>query len=159
MVNGDVVMKYNYDSIIEKMDKIYNILCKTQHNKHYRYYNANPANIITDDCVIRAISTALDKSWDDVLKDLFKYSLKYKYFINCQELYEIYLQNNKWQKHKKPYRKNGKEYSLNEWLEIFGGEAIVTVGEDHLTYVNKHVVYDVWDCTNGIVETFWTKKK
>lgn len=31
----------------------------------YRYFNPNPVGNITRDCVIRAVSAALDISWDD----------------------------------------------------------------------------------------------
>jgi hypothetical protein len=42
----------------------------------YKFYNENPLNKYTDDCVIRAISCATDKSWDfvyDYLSDIAQY--------------------------------------------------------------------------------------
>ena len=84
--------------------------------------------------------------------------MKYKYFINCQELYEIYLKDCKWEKHKAPQKKNGSAYLLRDWLKNFNGEAIVTIDDDHLTYVNNHIVYDIWDCTENEVGIFWTQK-
>ena len=42
----------------------------------YKYYNANALNKYEDDCVIRAISCATNKSWDyvyDYLSDLAQY--------------------------------------------------------------------------------------
>ena len=42
----------------------------------YRYYNANALNKYEDDCVIRAISCATNKSWDyvyDYLSDIAQY--------------------------------------------------------------------------------------
>lgn len=36
----------------------------------YSYYNANPYKIRVGDCVIRAISKALDMSWEDVYIEL-----------------------------------------------------------------------------------------
>lgn len=32
----------------------------------YEYYNPNPKNKQTGDCVVRALCKALDKSWDEV---------------------------------------------------------------------------------------------
>ena len=42
----------------------------------YKYYNANALNKYEDDCVIRAISCATNKSWDyvyDYLSDIAQY--------------------------------------------------------------------------------------
>ena len=42
----------------------------------YRYYNANALNKYEDDCVIRAISCATNRSWDyvyDYLSDIAQY--------------------------------------------------------------------------------------
>ena len=36
----------------------------------YSYYNANPYKIRVGDCVIRAISKALNQSWEDTYIDL-----------------------------------------------------------------------------------------
>lgn len=123
---------------------------------NFHYYNNNPNKYKTSDCVVRAISVALDKSWENILSDLTLYALKYKYFINCQELYEIYLKDNGWKKNKYPHKRNGNKYLLGEWLKSFGKEAIVTIDEDHLTYVNNHIVYDIWNCTDNEVGVFWT---
>jgi hypothetical protein len=142
------------EDILRKLDKIESLIA----TDCFRYYNSNPNKYKTSDCVIRAISTALDKSWDDVLKDLTLYALKYKYFINCEELYEIYLKDYKWKKHKAPRKRNEKPYTLREWLKTFNKEAIVTIDENHLTYVNNHIVYDIWNCTDNEVGVFWTQK-
>ena len=140
--------------IFDNLDKLKTLLVA----ENFRYYNSNPNKNKTSDCVIRAICTALNKSWDDVLKELTEYALKYKYFINCQELYGIYLKDNKWKKHKAPHKRNGDVYLLGEWLKKNGIEAIVTIDDDHLTYVNNHIVYDIWNCTDNEVGTFWTKE-
>lgn len=140
--------------ILDNLDKLASLMKA----ENFRYYNSNPNKNKTSDCVVRAISTALRKSWDDVLKELTEYALKYKYFINCQELYEIYLKDNKWKKHKAPCKRNGDAYLLGEWLKKNNVEAIVTIDDDHLTYVNNHIVYDIWNCTDNEVGVFWTEK-
>ena len=42
----------------------------------YKYYNANPLNRYEDDCVLRSLSCATGKSWDEVydyLSDIAQY--------------------------------------------------------------------------------------
>ena len=142
------------ESILESLNKLSSSLVAD----NFRYYNSNPNKNKTSDCVVRSISTALNKSWEDVLKELTEYALKHKHFPNCQEIYEIYLKDNKWKKHNAPHKRNGDVYLLGEWLKKFGDEAIVTIDDDHLTYVNNHIVYDIWNCTENEVGVFWTEK-
>lgn len=40
----------------------------------FRYYNANPLGRIVNDCTVRAISTATDRSWNDVYIELSNYA-------------------------------------------------------------------------------------
>ena len=40
----------------------------------YRYYNPNPANRLTNDCVIRAITKALDSDWTTIHDEIAKES-------------------------------------------------------------------------------------
>ena len=40
---------------------------KYKDTKYVHFHNANPNNKRTGDCVIRALSVAMDKTWDDVL--------------------------------------------------------------------------------------------
>ena len=125
-------------------------------NSCFKYYNANPQKHKTGDCVVRAICAAMDMEWDNVLTDLYKYSLKHKYFMGSEELYEIYLKDLGFTKHKPPRKTNGKSYTLGEWLKDFDKAAIVTINDDHLTYVNDNHVYDIWDCTDEVVNEYWT---
>ena len=143
------------DNILKNLEEITSLLVAD----NFRYYNNNPNKYKTGDCVVRAISAALDKSWEDVFRDLSEYTLKYKYFLSCQELYGIYLKDNKWRKHKAPRKKNGDEYLLGEWLKKFKDEAVVIIDGDHLTYVNNQIVYDIWNCTDNVVGEFWTKEE
>lgn len=45
-------------------------MAKWNGKKMYSYYNANPRRLKVGDCVIRAISKALDMPWEDVYIDL-----------------------------------------------------------------------------------------
>ena len=50
--------------------------------KWFKFHNANPKNRRSGDCVIRAISTATGKSWEEVLTDLCKLALQEKRIPN-----------------------------------------------------------------------------
>ena len=122
----------------------------------FRYYNLNPNGNRTGDCVIRAIGAAMGKTWEEVLKDLYEYSLKHKLFLGNHELYGIYLQDNGWTKHQIPYKRNGNMYCLKEWIKKHNKPALVIIDGNHLTYVINQKVYDIWDCTEHMVHEYWT---
>lgn len=145
--------KNNIDERVEKA------IAKLEHSK-FHYYNLNPFGYHTGDCVVRAIAAAEGMMWDDVARDLCNYMLKYKYFINSTELYEIYLEDKGWTKHKPPKKKGGATYKLNEWIEKTKGKpTIVTIDDDHLTYVVENKLYDIWDCLDYTVGEYWTYDK
>lgn len=45
----------------------------------YVFHNENPKGLLrASDCVIRALAFALQKQWEEVLRDLFEISLEIK---------------------------------------------------------------------------------
>ena len=42
----------------------------------FRFYNANPKNRIGGDCVIRAICTALNQSWEQTVREMTELGIK-----------------------------------------------------------------------------------
>lgn len=57
----------------------------------YKFYNPNPNNKLTDDCVIRAISKFLDQSWDITYIELFKFAYQEKDMMNKDSIWGAYL--------------------------------------------------------------------
>jgi len=58
----------------------------------FHWYNANPHNKYTDDCVIRAICTAMNKPWETVFTDLFEIGKHYGLMPTDKKCFERYLQ-------------------------------------------------------------------
>ena len=71
------------------------------------------------------------------------------------------LQDKGWKKHKAPYKKvnnTRQDYSLKEWVKKQNKAVLVLVDDDkHLTYAINHKIYDTWDCSDKIVNQYWTK--
>ena len=64
--------------------------------------NLNPKGIRACDCVIRAIALATAQTWDKVYMDLCELGLKMKRVPNEKQVYEKYLEQKGWTKHKQP---------------------------------------------------------
>ena len=60
----------------------------------YIYENRNPLNKRTGDCVIRAISKAMNMSWDDVAIDLSMMMVTEKEIVSSNALWGEYLMLN-----------------------------------------------------------------
>ena len=88
-----------------------------QNTKYFTYHNANPKGKITADCVVRALSLAMKKSWDEVLTDLYTYALKYKQMLNDDVLYKKYLKDNGWVILKQPRKWDNTKYTGVEFCQ------------------------------------------
>ncbi len=122
----------------------------------FRYYNCNPHHKRTDDCVIRAIAAATGDSWEETLRELTEYMLKTGYMISTPELYGKYLKDKGWKKQKQPVHKDGTKVLIKEFLDTFDGSAVAHAGKGHVTYLSEGNLYDIWNCENEVLGSYWT---
>ena len=87
----------------------------------YKEYNANFKNKKTTDCVVRAISVALNKSWEDTFKELSAYTLKTGYMWNDNGAcgFKKFLKIKGYEKQKMPRRKDNTRYTVKDFIEEF----------------------------------------
>lgn len=130
------------------------------------YYNRNPHNRITTDCVIRAISTALDKPYEDIVVWLAVIQCKTGFDPSEKDGYGKYLKSQGWVMHKQPRKADGRKYTGKEFcqallhgdLDIENNHRIIAhIGSHHLVAIIDWKVYDTWDSTNGCIGNYWTK--
>ena len=130
----------------------------------FHFYNANPKGRITGDCTFRAIATALDKPWNEVVMEMAELSCRTGYAINDKKGIDNYMKEQGWEKHKQPVKLNGRLYTAKEFCEMMDKEDkkdnyIVNVGSHHIVAIVEGKVNDIWDSTNEYVGNYWTKKK
>ena len=119
--------------------------------------NVNPKGRKTCDCVVRAIASAENKNWKDVLIDLTEYSLKYGYMVNDKKNFQKYLKDLGYEKLPMPKDENGKKVKLKSFK--YDSDKIYLVGiKQHLTCVKKGVLIDDWDCSEKYILNIWCKK-
>ena len=121
----------------------------------YKYYNENPLNRYEDDCVIRAISCATNKSWDyvyDYLSDIAQYEGtlldKRDFVINyLDRTYE---------------RLEGLKGSVGYISSLFPDNTLLITMKGHITCSkptkNGSAIYDTFDCRDREVEYVWLVK-
>jgi hypothetical protein len=60
---------------------------------HYKYYNNNPFGRHVNDCSVRAIALATEKSWDETYKELANFSREEGITFSEIEFIDEYLAN------------------------------------------------------------------
>lgn len=136
----------------------------------FHYYNANPKNRMTDDCVIRAISTALEIPYNQVVMEMAELQCKTGYDISSNKGIENYLSIKGWVKHSQPRKSDNTKYTGKEFCQMLSqdilsvGQSIVAnIGGHHIVCIKEygvhgfHKVYDTWDSTDGCIGNYWTK--
>lgn len=90
-------------------------------------YNANPRGRKTTDCVIRAMSTSLNNTWEDTYRSLVDYSIKQSLMCNEKRALMGYLKAKGYEMQKMPNHKNNTRYTVAEFVD--------TIAETKATYI------------------------
>lgn len=121
----------------------------------YKYYNANALNRYEDDCVIRAISCATNRSWDyvyDYLSDIAQYEGT---LLDKKEFVRNYLD--------RTYKRlEGINGSVGYVSGMFPNNTILITMNGHITCSKPTeygpTIYDTFDCRDRQVEYVWLVK-
>ena len=126
--------------------------------KTFTFYNANPKGKFTCDCVLRAICTALDESYNQILKEMIDMSIDTGYEYTDSKCIEKYLESKGWIKNKQPRKSNNKKYTGEEFCRSFKETCIANIGGNHIVCIKNGKVHDTWNSTGGCIGNYWTKK-
>lgn len=150
----------------ERMKQVY------PDTKYFKFYNANPKENITGDCVIRALCTAMNKPWDEVYKALCEIGYKKKAMPNNKNVYYAYLKECGWIKCKQLRHIDNTKYSgidlckeLQEDITYRTPEGeynihnnlIVNIGAEHIVAIIDGRINDIWNCSSSKVGVLWYK--
>lgn len=106
-------------------------------------FNTNPFGLRVGDCVIRAISKALDRSWEDVYIDLCLQGFMMGDLPSSNAVWSSYL------KHKGFKRRTAEccsdLYSIDDFCKEHPFGVYVIGTGSHAVCVENGNVYDAWD--------------
>lgn len=142
-------MKARIEAVVNRLNK---------NSTAFQYFNANPEERNTTDCVVRAISAATEMEWEDVLMGLTKCAIKHKLMVHDPDLYAKYLKELGWEKQKQPRKSNGQKYRGYEWAPLIKENAIAHIGAHHIVFVGHGKVWDTWNSSEGIIGNYWVKR-
>ena len=119
--------------------------------------NPNPDNNVTGDCVIRAISIATNKSWDDVFVELALKSFDMKDMPSTNRVWASYLHDLGYTRH--IIQDTCPDcYSVEDFTKDFPeGTYILSTGT-HVVTVKNGNYYDTWNSGRETVICYWNKE-
>lgn len=110
----------------------------------YSYYNANPYKIRVGDCVIRAISKALNQSWEDTYIDLTIQGYLLGDLLSSNAVWDVYLKSKGFKRHIVP-NDCPECYTIEDFCnEHPKGTYIIGTGT-HCVTIENGCVFDTWN--------------
>lgn len=114
----------------------------------YRYYNANPRDLLIDDCVLRSISVAEGISWNECQSKLSYLANKEAMLLNDVEFVENYLDE-------RYPRECCEDMTIGEFCRICPRGHFVVTTRGHITAIIDNVIVDTFDCSNRKMWCCW----
>ena len=115
-------------------------------HEHFTFYNANPHNRITTDCVIRALSTALNIPYNQVVMDMAELQCKTGFDPSTPNTYTKYLEKHGSIKYPQLKHIDGTKYMVKEFVDLHPTGTYLLNLAHHLTTLRDGKIYDIWDC-------------
>lgn len=115
----------------------------------YKFYNANTNGNFVNDCVIRAISVAENKSWGDTYDELSRIAKKNGILLDDVNFVEPLLDSR--------YIRVRTYFSetVGDFVEDHPiGTYLITMS-NHITVSKNGVIYDTFDCRERILKNAW----
>lgn len=140
---------------------------KYKDTPHFHFYNANPKGRFTTDCVIRAISTATEIPYEQVVMELAEQQCRTGYDPSENKAVELYLTSKGWERHKQLRKPaDNKKYTGWEFCSALKTVSVLkpykrivaNIGGNHTVAIIDGKVWDIWDSTGGCVGIWYTKE-
>lgn len=114
----------------------------------YKFYNANAKGKFTNDCVIRAISLAEDKTWNETYEELSEIAQRNGILLDDVEFVEPLLDS-------RYSRVCYKNKCVGDFVEQNPKGTYLITMNGHITCAIDGVLYDTFDCRNRIMLCAW----
>lgn len=117
----------------------------------YKFHNNNSLGLFTNDCSIRALSTATNNTWDDTYEHLSNIARMNGKMMDDKYFIQEYLDNRYARIEEIPQ-------TVGEVAGMFKDNVLLITMQGHITCSKYGVVYDSFDCRNRIAEYCWIVK-
>ena len=132
---------------------------------YFTYYNANTKNKLGGDCVVRAIATALNQSWETTVRELTELGIKKGLVLNDRKLYPKYLELKGFTQQAEPReRYDNTKMSVKRFIHLndeYLQDCVIVanVGSHHVACIKDMRVHDTWDSSKETIHKYWIRKE
>lgn len=137
--------------------------------QYFHFFNKNPKNRRTTDCVVRALATALNQSWEQTYRDLFEIGIKSCRPPEDSWVTDRYLESKGCFKINQPKKRDGTKFTgeeichliqensfiSNEDLNLSNYDFFLNIGTHHCSCIIKGKIHDIWNCSYDKVGKMW----
>lgn len=120
------------------------------------YYNLNPQQLHTNDCMVRALSYFFGVTWHKAFIDIIEWCAERGVVSwNYRSQYNVYLLERGFVRHKTPE----KGMSVGRFCDEFAEEGKIYMVQvnRHMTIIDNKEINDTWNCSECIVEYYWVR--
>lgn len=127
-------------------------------SRNYKYYQPNEKDLKDNygDCVIRALTKVMSKTWTQVFDDLIPYAKRLQCMPNGKQCYESYLKENGFTYHGISNKKGSKRPTVDRFAKEHKSGTFFLNVANHCVAVVDGYYYDTWDsgscCLYGYLE-------
>ena len=118
----------------------------------WKYHNSNPKKREVNDCVIRAISKAENKTWDEVYSELSTLAQNQRILLDDMRFVEHYLDS---KYDRVCYKRNGCRMTVGDFINRNQEGTYLITMQGHITCVKNGILFDTWDCRDKIIWCSW----
>ena len=123
----------------------------------YIYFNCNPAGKSVGDCVIRALSKAMGRSWDEIYLDIAFYGFRMCDMPSSNAVWGAYLQENGYRRAVIP-NTCPNCYTIRDFSHDHPYGAFIVATGSHVVAVKDGNIFDSWDSSNEIPVYYFSRR-
>lgn len=123
----------------------------------WQFVNPNPAYNFVGDCVVRALTIALDSDWDTIFLGLAAYGFNIKDMPSGNAIWSAYLRDKGFKRYIIP-NECPNCYTLKDFCKDHPNGIFVLGTGTHAVTVIDGDYYDSWDSGNVIPIYYFTKE-
>ena len=141
---------------------------------YFHFHTANPKGKMTEDCVVRAVATALNQPYDQTLREMAEMTIQTGYMLNGNKGIDAYMKSKGWTRCKQPKKDDGTKYTGKEFCRtlmhpIYSEELHMTskgfeinrilanIGGHHIVAIVSGQIWDTWNSAEGSIGIVWVK--
>ena len=123
----------------------------------YVYWNNNPNGIHIGDCVVRAISAALNQSWERTYIDLCVEGFTFRDMPNANAVWDSYLRYKGYKRYIIPDTCPNC-YTIAQFAEDYPHGIYIVATGTHVVCVKNGNILDNWDSSDQIPTYYYSKE-